>query len=46
MYDDSVTSVKCGAGRSESFKTFSTFILFLFAMIADRRTDVIRQESP
>lgn len=52
MYDDSETAVRCAVGTTESFKVEvglhqgSTMSPFLFAMVMDRLTDEIRQESP
>ena len=52
MYEDSVTVVRCVVGMTERFKVEvglqqgSALSPFLFAMVMDRLTDKIRQESP
>ena len=51
MYEDSVTSVRCAVGMTEGFKVEiglhegSALSPFLFAMVMDRLTDEVRQES-
>jgi hypothetical protein len=52
MYEDCKTVVKCAVGVTEEFKVKvglhqgSALSPFLFAMIMDRLTDEVRQESP
>ena len=52
MYEDSVTTVRCAVGMTEGFKVEvglhqgSALSPFLFAMVMDRLTDEVRQESP
>ena len=52
MYEDSVTTVKYAVGMTEGFKVEvglhqeSALSSFLFAMVMDRLTDEVRQESP
>ncbi|KAJ8348946.1 hypothetical protein SKAU_G00275380 [Synaphobranchus kaupii] len=52
MYEDSVTVVRCAVGVTEAFKVGvglhqgSALSPFLFAMVMDRLTDEVRQESP
>ena len=52
MYEDSVTTVRCAVGLTEWFKVEvglhqgSALSPFLFAMVMDRLTDEVRQESP
>ncbi|KAJ8375265.1 hypothetical protein SKAU_G00058450 [Synaphobranchus kaupii] len=52
MYEDSVTVVRCAVGVTEAFKVGvglhqgSALSPFLFAMVMDRLTDKVRQESP
>ena len=52
MYEDSVTTVRCAIGMTEGFKVEvglhqgSALSPFLFAMVMDRLTDEVRQESP
>ena len=51
MYEDSVTTVRCAVGMTEGFKVEvglhqgSALSPFLFAMVMDRLTDEVRQES-
>ena len=52
MFEDSITTVRCAAGMTEGFKVEvgldqgSVLSPFLFAMVMDRLTDEVRQESP
>ena len=52
MYEDSVTAVKCAVGMTDWFKVKvglhqgSALSPFLFAVVMDRLTDEVRQESP
>ena len=52
MYENSVTTVRCAVGMTEGFKVEvglhqgSALSPFLFAMVMDRLTDEVRQESP
>ena len=52
MYEDSITTVKCAAGMTEGFRVEvglhqgSALSPFLFAIVMDRLTDEVRQESP
>ena len=52
MYDNSETAVRCAAGTTMGFKVEvglhqgSALSPFLFALLMDRLTDEIRQESP
>ena len=52
MYENSTTAVRCSVGLSESFRVKvglhqgSALSPFLFAMVMDRLTDEIREESP
>ncbi|KAI5615444.1 hypothetical protein C0J50_0125 [Silurus asotus] len=52
MYEDSVTAVKCAVGTTDWFKVKvglyqgSALSPFLFAVVMDRLTDGVRQESP
>ncbi|KAI5095823.1 hypothetical protein C0J45_14253 [Silurus meridionalis] len=52
MYEDSVTAVKCAVGTTDWFKVKvglhqgSAQSPFLFAVVMDRLTDEVRQESP
>ena len=52
MHEDSITTVRCAVGMTEGFKVEvglhqgSTLSPFLFAMVMDRLTDKVRQESP
>ena len=52
MYDDSITAVRCAIGVTEGFEVKvglhqgSALSPFLFAMVMDRMTDDIREESP
>ena len=52
MYEDSVTTVRCAVGMTEGFKVEVglhqglALSPFLFAMVMDRLTDEVRQESP
>ncbi|KAJ8333822.1 hypothetical protein SKAU_G00411410 [Synaphobranchus kaupii] len=52
MYEDSVTVVRCAVGVTEAFKVGvglhqgSALSPILFAMVMDRLTDEVRQESP
>ena len=51
VYEDSVTTVRCAVGMTEGFKVEvelhqgSALSPFLFAMVMDRLTDEVRQES-
>ncbi|KAF7708713.1 hypothetical protein HF521_017770, partial [Silurus meridionalis] len=52
MYEDSVTAVKCAVGTTDWFRVRigldqgSALSPFLFAVVMDRLTDEVRQESP
>ena len=52
MYEDSVTTVRCAVGMTEGFKVEvglhrgSALSPFLFAMVMDKLTGEVRQESP
>ena len=52
MYENSVTTVRCAVGMTEGFKIEvglhqgSALNPFLFAMVMNRLTDEVRQESP
>ena len=52
MYEDSVTTVRCAVGMTEGFKVEvglhqgSALSPFLFAMVIDRLTGEVRQDSP
>ncbi|KAI5089302.1 histone H4 transcription factor [Silurus meridionalis] len=52
MYEDSVTAVKCAVGTTDWFRVKvglhqgSALSPFLFAVVMDRLTDEVRQESP
>ena len=52
MYENSITTVRCAVGITEGFKVEvrlhqgSALSPFLFAMVMDRLTDEVRQESP
>ncbi|KAI5624580.1 hypothetical protein C0J50_15862 [Silurus asotus] len=52
MYEDSVTAVKCAVGKTDWFRVKvglhqgSALSPFLFAVVMDRLTDEVRQESP
>ena len=52
MYEDSITTVRCAVRMTEGFKVEaglhqgSALSPFLFAMVMDRLTDEVRQESP
>uniref|UniRef100_A0A3B3I9A4 ribonuclease H n=1 Tax=Oryzias latipes TaxID=8090 RepID=A0A3B3I9A4_ORYLA len=52
MYERSMTVVRCAVGQTEEFKVEvglhqgSALSPFLFAMLMDRLTDEVRQESP
>ncbi|KAF7704748.1 hypothetical protein HF521_021820, partial [Silurus meridionalis] len=52
MYEDSVTAVKCTVGKTDWFRVKvglhqgSALSPFLFAVVRDRLTDEVRQESP
>ncbi|KAI5621838.1 gastrula zinc finger protein XlCGF28.1-like [Silurus asotus] len=52
MYEDSVTAVKCAVGTTDWFRVRvglhqgSALSPFLFAVLMDRLTDEVRQESP
>ncbi|KAI5095388.1 hypothetical protein C0J45_15463 [Silurus meridionalis] len=52
MYEDSVMAVKCAVGTTDWFRVKvglhqgSALSRFLFAVVMDRLTDVVRQESP
>ncbi len=52
MYKNSVTAVRCAAGMTEGFGVEvglhqgSALSPFLFAVVMDRLTDEVRQESP
>ena len=52
IYEDSVTTVRCAVGMTEGLKVEvglhqgSTLSPFLFAMVMNRLTDEVRQESP
>ena len=52
MYEDSVATMRCAVGMTEGFKVEvgmhqgSALSSFLFAMVMDRLTDEIREESP
>ncbi|KAI5108302.1 hypothetical protein C0J45_1896 [Silurus meridionalis] len=52
MYEDSVTAVKCAVGTTDWFRVKvglhqgSALSPFLFALVMDRLTDEVRQESP
>ena len=52
MYEDSITIVRCAVGMTEGFKVEvglhqgSALSPFLSAMVMDRLTDKVRQESP
>ena len=51
MYEDSIATVRCAVGMTEGFKVEvglhqgSALSPFLFAMVMDRLTDKVRQES-
>ena len=52
MYENSMTAVRCAVGVTDSFKVKvglhqgSALSPFLFALVMDRLTDEVRQESP
>ena len=52
MYEDSMTAMRCAVGVTDGFKVEvglhqgSVLSHFLLAMVIDRMTDEIRQESP
>ena len=52
MYENSITTVRCAVEMTEGFKVEvglhqgSTLCPFLFAIVMDRLTDEVRQESP
>ena len=52
MYEDSITAVKCAMGLTEGFNVKvglhqgSALSPFLFAIVIDRLTDTVREESP